>query len=343
MKVKKLWLRLGIIALAIVVTTLLQPWTIAQSNKTEQIIVDGSSTVYPITEKIATAFNTEPDHQLDVTVNFSGTGGGFAKFCAGETDISNASRPITKAEMKACLDAMVAYIELPIAFDALSVVTHKSNDWAKSITLEELKTMWEPAAEGQVTNWSQVRSDWPDKPLKLYGAGTDSGTFDYFTEAVMGEAGASRTDYVASEDDEVLVDGVSQDPNALGYFGLAYYETNQDKLNLVAIDSGNGPVTPSRETVENAQYQPLSRPLFIYVNAKKAQDKPALEDFVKFYLQKASEIVTTVGYIPLPAEGYNLAKIHFERGKVGTVFGGSSVFNLTIGELLRKQAEYIVE
>jgi len=342
LKAKNIPTKLGIVAMALVAATVFQPWTLGQS-KTEQITVDGSSTVYPITEKMAEMFNAEPDHKLDVTVNFSGTGGGFEKFCAGETDISNASRPISRQEMEACYNGGVAYIELPIAFDALTVVVNPANDWVDKITVEELKKIWQPEAEGNIKNWSDVRDSWPQEPLKLFGPGRDSGTFDYFTEAIMGTEGASRNDFVPSEDDDILVEGVVEDPNALGYFGFAYYEANQDKLKAVAIDSGNGPVLPSRETVENAEYQPLARPLFIYINAQAAQNKPALEDFVKFYLQKAPEIVKQVGYIPLPQEGYDLGKIHFERGKVGTVFDGKSEFNLTIGELLRKQAAYLPE
>lgn len=315
-----------------------------QQAEVKPIKIDGSSTVYPITEAVVKAYKANPLKQngsnLEVQANFSGTGGGFRKFCEGATDINGASRPISREEMAVCNRAEVRYIELPIAFDAITVVVNPKNNWVESITVEELKQMWQPAAQGKIVKWNQVRSSWTDKPLNLFGPGKDSGTFDYFTEAIIGKGKGSRTDYVFSEDDDALVNGISQDPNALGYFGFIYYERNQDKLKALAIDNGSGPVLPSRKTVENAQYQPLTRPLFIYVNAKKAQENPALEDFVEFYLEKAPDLVVQVGYIPLPAEGYHLAKIHFQRFKVGTVFGGKSEFNLTIGELLRKQAEF---
>jgi phosphate transport system substrate-binding protein len=242
--------------------------------------------------------------------------------------------------MEACDKNKIRYIELPVAYDALTIAVNPQNNWAKDITVAELKKMWEPAAEGKITKWQQIRSAWSDRPLKLYGAGKDSGTFDYFTEAVVGKARASRQDYTASEDDDELVEGVSKDPNALGYFGFAYYEANQDKLKALAVDSGRGAVLPSRQAVEKAQYEPLSRPLFIYVNARSAQLKPAVRRFVDFYIQRAPTRVSSVGYIPLPAEGYRLTYLHFNRGKVGTVFEGKSQIGLTIGQLLRRQAKY---
>ncbi len=304
------------------------------------IKIDGSSTVYPITKEIAERFQVSKKEPVAIDVEFSGTGGGFDKFCRGETDISNASRPIQLDEMAACNQAEVRYIELPVAFDALTVVVNPQNDWLDSITLEELEKIWSPAAEQKITRWNQIRSSFPDRPLNLYAPGTDSGTFDYFTEAVMGEAGASRTDYTASEDDDILVKEVSQDPNALGYFGLAYYEQRADEMKAVAIDSGNGAILPSRETVEQAQYQPLARPLFIYINAVSAQNNPALRQFIDFYLEQAPETVNEVGYVPLPEEAYHIDKVTFHRGEVGTVFEGESQFNLTIPELLRRQARF---
>ena len=304
------------------------------------IKIDGSSTVYPITKEIAERFQVSKKEPVAIDVEFSGTGGGFDKFCRGETDISNASRPIQLDEMAACNQAEVRYIELPVAFDALTVVVNPQNDWLDSITLEELEKIWSPAAEQKITRWNQIRSSFPDRPLNLYAPGTDSGTFDYFTEAVMGEAGASRTDYTASEDDDILVKEVSQDPNALGYFGLAYYEQRADEMKAVAIDSGNGAILPSRETVEQAQYQPLARPLFIYINAVSAQNNPALRKFIDFYLEQAPETVNEVGYVPLPEEAYHIDKVTFHRGEVGTVFEGESQFNLTIPELLRRQARF---
>jgi phosphate transport system substrate-binding protein len=304
------------------------------------IKIDGSSTVYPITNAIASEYQANQSDQRKVIVDISGTSGGFRKFCEGTTDISNASRPILKEEMALCNRNNVRYMELPIAFDALTLVVNPQNDWAKDITVAELKKIWEPAAEGKITTWNQVRASWPNRPLKLYGPGKDSGTFDYFTEATVGTSKASRKDYTASEDDNVLVQGVSQDPNALGYFGFAYYEANPNKLKALAVDNGKGAVLPSRKGVERNQYQPLARPLFIYVNFQSAQNKPEVQNFVEFYLDKAPKVVSSVGYIPLSDEGYHLANVHFHRGKVGTVFGGKAQLNLTLGELLRKQATF---
>ncbi|MBZ8181958.1 PstS family phosphate ABC transporter substrate-binding protein [Oscillatoria salina] len=331
---KKVCKRLSVAGWSVIAITAISACAQIEPEQQESIKVDGSSTVYPITLAIASEFTSE------VEVNFSGTGGGFEKFCTGETAINNASRPIQTAEMEACDRAGIRYMELPIAFDALTIVVNPENDWLESITIAELAKIWQPEAEGKITNWNQIRTDFPDRPLTLYGPGTDSGTYEYFTEAVVGESGASRSDYVASEDDEVLVQGVSQDPNALGYFGYAYYEANRDNLKAVAVANNNAAILPSPETLKNAEYQPLSRPLFIYVNAAAAQKNPALQEFVEFYLEKAPETVSSVGYVPLPSEGYNLAMIQFEKGKVGTVFEGKSEFNLTIEELLKKQAKF---
>lgn len=338
----KRWaIALGMLALTTSCRAISKPSTQAQQEVDAGLIkVDGSSTVFPITDAIAKEFQKQNADKVQVSVAISGTTAGFEKFCAGETDISNASRPILREEMQACNKGRVRYIELPIAFDALTVVVHPQNDWAKDITVAELKKMWSPAAQGKITRWNQVRSSWPDRPLNLHGAGNKSGTFDYFTEAIVGKARASRNDYAASEDDDVLVRGISLDPNALGYFGLAYYEANLGKVKALAVDRSFGPVLPSRQTVEKAQYQPLSRPLFIYVNARYAQTKPAVKDFVDFYIKKAPTTVSSVGYVPLPAEGYHLDYVHFNRGKVGTVFAGEAQLNLTIGELLRKQAKF---
>ncbi|MEB3826409.1 PstS family phosphate ABC transporter substrate-binding protein [Phormidium sp. CCY1219] len=328
------------VALSLSAAALVSSCAQNESQTRQAIAIDGSSTVYPITNSVTQQFKSENSNAVEVTVEFSGTGGGFEKFCAGQTDINDASRPINPQEMQACKDAGVPYIELPIAFDAITVVVHPENTWAQDITVAELEQMWQPQAQGKIVKWNQIRPSWPDRPLTLYGPGSDSGTFDYFTEAIVGQPEASRDDYTASEDDEILVEDVSDDPNALGYFGYAYYESNADKLKALPVDSGNGPVMPSPETVENAEYQPLARPLFIYVNADAAQKNPALRDFVEFYIDKAPQLVSSVGYIPLPEDGYRLTYMHFHRNKVGTVFEGKSDFNLTIGQLLRKQAKF---
>ena len=331
-----------VFALGITVLTigLLNSCGQVQSPESQSIKIDGSSTVYPITDAMAKEYQNTNPKKASITVEFSGTGGGFKKFCAGETDISNASRPIRSEEMEACKKAGIRYYELPVAFDALTVVVNPKNDWAKDITVQELKKIWEPAAQGKITRWNQIRPNWPNQPITLYGAGKESGTFDYFTEAIVGTPKASRTDYTASEDDTVLVQGVTKDENALGYFGLSYYEKNQSQLKAVGIDRGKGAVLPSRETVEKSQYQPLARPLFIYVSYNSAQSKVELRNFVEFYMKKAPTLVSSVGYIPLPKEGYQLIYQHFYNGKVGTVFGGKAQLDSTIGELLKQQATF---
>jgi len=302
--------------------------------------IDGSSTVFPVTEAVAEEFQKAKKGTVRVTVGISGTGGGFKKFCRGETDISNASRPILKREMEDCQKAGVEYFELPVAYDALSVVVHPKNTWIKSMTVEELKRIWEPAAQGKITRWNQVNPAWPDAPLKLFGAGADSGTFDYFTEAIVGKAKSSRGDYTASEDDNVLVQGVSRDVNALGFFGYAYYAENRDKLRAVPIveKPGKPAVAPSEETVISGTYQPLSRPIFIYVNAK-AIARPEVREFVQYYMTHGAKLAKEVKYVPLPAKAYELAWQHVERGKKGTVFGGVAEVGLTIEELLRREAK----
>ncbi|WP_026736168.1 PstS family phosphate ABC transporter substrate-binding protein [Fischerella sp. PCC 9605] len=347
---KKLALVLGILVLATSCTAQSNTSTqtpqsqkateVSSSQTVATVTVDGSSTVYPITLAIAKEFQADSKNKAHLKVGISGTGGGFEKFCAGKTDINNASRPILTAEMQTCNKNSVRFMEFPVAFDALTIAINPQNNWAKDITIAELKKIWEPGAQNKITRWQQVRASWPNRPIKLYGPGKKSGTFDYFTEAVVGKSGASRTDYTASEDDKVLVDGISKDPNALGYFGFAYYEENQNKLKALAVNSGKGPVLPSRQTVEKAQYQPLSRPLFIYVNARSVQNKPEMKDFVDFYIHKAPTTVSSVGYVPLSEEAYHLDEVHFNRGKVGTVFEGEAPVNLTIGELLRKQTKF---
>jgi phosphate transport system substrate-binding protein len=312
---------------------------VTNSEQVAKVTVDGSSTVYPITQAIAKEFQANSKN-VQIKVSFSGTGGGFEKFCTGKTDINNASRPISKSEMELCNQNGVRYIELPIAFDALSIIVHPQNEWAKDITIDELKKIWEPGAEGKITRWNQVRATWPDRPLNLHGPGKDSGTFDYFTEAVTGKAKASRNDYTASEDDDVLVEGISKDPNALGYFGYAYYEEHKNKLKVLPVDSGKGAILPSRETVEKSKYQPLSRPLFIYVNPWSAPHKSAVYQFVDFYVKQAPKTAVAVGYVPLPNETYHINYVHLNQGKAGTVFGGKAQLDLTISELLRKQKQF---
>lgn len=304
----------------------------------EIVRIDGSSTVFPITEAVAEEFQKSKKGSVNVTVGISGTGGGFKKFCRGEVDVANASRPILKKEMEACKATGVEYIELPIAYDALTVVVNPKNDWAKSITVAELKKMWEPGAQGKITKWNQINPKWPDAPIKLYGPGADSGTFDYFTEAVNGKSKASRGDFTASEDDNVLVQGVSRDKNALGYFGFAYYIENKGKLQAIAIDGGKGAIMPTEKSVEDGTYAPLSRPIFIYVSAK-ALAKPEVRDFVEFYLKNAAPLVREVRYIPLPVNAYQTALSHVQKRKVGTVFNGTAEVGLKIEELLRREAK----
>jgi phosphate transport system substrate-binding protein len=300
------------------------------------IKVDGSSTVFPITEAAAEEFQKAERGKVKVTVGISGTGGGFKKFCRGETDISDASRPIKKGEMEACKAAGIQYIEIPVAYDALTVVINPKNDWAAKMTVAELKMIWEPEAQGKITKWNQVNPQWPDAPIKLYGPGADSGTFDYFTEAVNHKEKASRGDFTASEDDNVLVQGVSQDKNALGYFGYAYYAENTGKLKAVAVDGGKGAILPSAQTVENGTYAPLARPIFIYVNAKAA-DKPEVKKFVEFYLKNAPTLVKEVKYVPLPQSAYNTSMQHFAKKKLGTVFAGEGAVGIKIEDLLKRE------
>lgn len=299
--------------------------------------IDGSSTVFPITEGVAEEFQAAERGAVRVTVGISGTGGGFKKFCRAETDIQDASRPILTEEMETCRKNGVQYYELPVAFDAITLVTSRQNTWASSVTIAELKKMWEPSAQNKVTRWNQVRTSWPDVPLKLFGAGSDSGTFDYFTEAVVGKAKASRGDYTASEDDNTLVQGISSDKNALGYLPFAYVEPNQQRLKIVAIDAGKGPVSPSRQTVESGAYAPLARPIFIYVNARSAQ-RPDVKQFVEFYLKNAAALAVQAKYVPLPPPAYAMALQHFEAGKIGTVFQGASAIGLRIEDLLQREA-----
>ena len=306
----------------------------------QQIVkVDGSSTVFPITEAVAEEFQKAKKNAVKVTVGISGTGGGFKKFCRGETDISDASRPILEKEMADCKAAGIEYYELPVAFDAITVVINPKNSFIKQLSVAELKKIWEPAAQGKVTRWNQVNAAWPDQPMKLFGPGADSGTFDYFTEAVVGKAKSSRGDFTASEDDNVLVQGVARDVNALGYFGFSYYVENKDKLKAVPVVNDKGQaVTPSFDAVVKGTYQPLSRPIFIYVNAKSL-GKPEVKEFVQFYMEQGAKLSQEVKYVPLPAHAYKTAWDHVMKNKKGTVFGGVAEVGITIEELLRREAK----
>ena len=326
----------GKLTLALIAAGLFTPGLNAQAAG--MIKVDGSSTVFPITEAVAEEFQAETRGAVRVTVGISGTGGGFKKFCRGETDVADASRPILAKEMEACRAEGIDYYELPVAFDALTVIINPKNDWVKSITVADLKKIWAPEAQGKVMTWKQVRAEWPDEPLKLYGPGADSGTFDYFTEAVNGKSKSSRGDYTASEDDNVLVQGVASDKSALGYFGFAYYEENQGKLKAVAVDGGQGPVLPSDAAVKDGTYQPMSRPIMIYVSAKAAQ-RPEVKQFVEFYLNNAAALVKDVKYVPLPDEAYKMILNNFNKGKVGTVFGGEARVGVKIEDLIKSEAK----
>lgn len=282
----------GVVALGAVT-----PGVLAQDSR---IQIDGSSTVFPISEAMAEEFMAE-NPGMQVVVGVSGTGGGFKKFCAGELDITGASRPIKQEEIDACAAAGIEYVEVPVASDALTVVVSQDNTWVDDMTTEQLKMLWEPAAEGAITSWNQIDPSWPDQPITLYGPGTDSGTFDYFTDTIVGEEGASRTDYTASEDDNVLVLGVARDANALGYFGFAYYIENQDTLKAVSI---NG-IEPNAEHVEDGTYSPLSRPIYLYVKKDSLENRTEVQEFMEFTLENAPSIIPEVGYVPFSEQRYS--------------------------------------
>lgn len=306
----------------------------AGSDLAGEVKVDGSSTVFPISEAMAEEF-MKVNPNVKVTVGVSGTGGGFKKFCAGETDISNASRPIKQEEIDLCQQNGIEYVELPISYDGLSVVVNPQNTFVQCLTVDELKKMWEPAAEGKITNWNQIRPDFPDQKLGLYGAGTDSGTYDYFMDAIVGEE-ESRGDYTASEDDNTIVQGVSADPGAIGFFGFAYFEENADKLKLVEIDSGDGCVLPTAETIQDGSYAPLSRPEFIYIK-KTSLDNPAAKAFASFQTDAANkELISEVGYVPFPDQIYTAVQERLEAGKTGSVFGGKPAIGVKLDEVLGK-------
>jgi len=307
------------------------------SSRAEQVVkIDGSSTVYPITEAVAEEFQKASGTK--VTVGISGTGGGFKKFTRGETDVQNASRPIKEEEVKAAKEGKIEYLELPIAYDALTVVVNSKNDWVDSIKISDLKKIWEPEAQGKITKWNQVRPEWPDKEIKLYGAGSDSGTFDYFTEAVNGKSKASRGNYTASEDDNVLVQGVEGDRYALGYMGYSYFAAHQKRLKALGIEwdaKGKPAVKPSEEAVLVGTYNPLARPLFIYVNVKSLE-KPEVKSFVEFYIKNVDRLAKEVKYIPLPGDAYGKVKGRFEKLEKGTAFLHQSDLAVPISEILSR-------
>lgn len=307
------------------------------------IKIDGSSTVYPSTEAVAEEFQQEKKGSIKVTVGISGTGGGFKKFCRGETDISGASRPILAEEMAEAKKHSVEFIELPVCFDALTVAVHPQNDWCTSLTVAELKKMWEPAAQGKLTHWNQIRPEWPKEKFTLYGAGSDSGTFDYFTEAIVGKAKSSRGDYVASEDDNVLVQGIEGNKYAIGYIPYAYYAPHAAKLKAVGLQWDKNvvkePVLPTSETVVKGIYNPLSRPLFIYVNRKSAE-RPEVKEFVEFYLTNAEKLVAEVKYVPLPAKAYEMGLERFRKLETGSGFGGVQEVGLPIDEIFKRKPKH---
>jgi phosphate transport system substrate-binding protein len=326
------------ISMAAAATLALAGAPLAAQADAQVIKVDGSSTVFPITEAVAEEFQIKKRGKVRVTVGISGTGGGFKKFCRGETDVQDASRPILATEMEACRAAGIKYYELPVAYDALTVAVNPQNSWVTQLTVAELKKMWEPAAQGKVLRWNQVNPKWPNEPLVLFGPGADSGTFDYFTEAINGKSKSSRGDFTGSEDDNVLVQGIASNKNALGYFGFAYYAPNAGRMKAVPIVGASGkPVLPSLENVSNGTYEPLSRPLFIYVSEKGAQ-RPEVREFIEFYL-KSPELVQEVGYLPLPGRAYEIAADHFQKGKLGTGFGGVPEVGLKVEELLAREAK----
>ncbi|MGB2925808.1 MAG: PstS family phosphate ABC transporter substrate-binding protein [Limnothrix sp.] len=302
------------------------------------VAIDGSSTVFPITEAMAEEFQ-KANSDVRITVGVSGTGGGFKKFCAGETDIADASRPIKEEEIALCEEGGIEYIEIPVAYDAISVVANPENDWAMCLTTEELSMIWSPDAEGTVDNWSQVRDGFPDEPLTLYGPGTDSGTFDYFTDAINGDEGLSRGDYTASEDDNVIVQGVVNEKGALGYFGLAYFEENADRLRAIEVDDGDaengeGCVTPSVATVDDTTYQPLARPIFIYASVASLE-RPEVAEFINFYMDEENgELVSEVGYVPMSSEIYGKAQTRIAEKTTGSAFGGGSTVGVKLIDVL---------
>jgi phosphate transport system substrate-binding protein len=305
------------------------------------VTLDGSSTVFPISEAVAEEFQ-KAHTNTNVTVGISGTGGGFQKFCRGEIDIADASRPISATEVAACEKTGIQFIELPVAYDGIAIAVNPKNTWADKITVAELKTLWAPDAQGKVARWSQVRKGWPDREVHLFGAGVDSGTYDYFTEAINGKAKASRGDFTSSEDDNVLVQGISNDELALGFLPFAYFEENSAKLKLVPVDDGKadngaGAILPSPDTIRTGTYQPLSRPVFIYVSTKAAE-RPEVQRFVEFYMKNADTLVREVNYVGLGGAAYTMVGDRFAKRTTGSVFSGVNTVGVTIDQLLAKEA-----
>lgn len=303
----------------------------------QTVRIDGSSTVYPITEGVAEDFQKAT--KIRVTVGVSGTGGGFKKFCRGEIDIANASRPITLKEIEDCTKQGVKFYEMPVAFDAMTVVIHPKNNFISQLTIEQLRKMWEPSAQGKITRWNQIDPKWPDQRISLFGPGADSGTFEYFTEAVNGKSKASRGDFTASEDDNILVKGVSTHPFGLGYFGYAYYEENKTKVKAVPIVNKDGvAVYPSEKSVMDGTYNPLARPIFIYVKESSLKE-PHVRRFVEFYMKNASRITKEIKFVPLPEKVYVANLKHIENNRVGSVFGGHNKVGMTIEELVNAEVK----
>ena len=296
--------------------------------------IDGSSTVFPITEAMVEDWGDSIGGSARVVIGISGTGGGFKKFCGGETDINDASRPIKASEVLKCAEGGIEFIELPVALDGLTLGVNPDNDFVSCLTIGELRTMWAPEAEGVIDRWNQVRADWPDEKLRLYGPGVDSGTFDYFTETINGEAQSSRGDFTSSERDNVLVRGIAGDRGSLGYFGYSYFVENRDILKMVAVDSGNGCIKPTDETINDGTYSPLSRPLFIYVS-KKAWKEPDVKDFVSYFVSyDRADLLRDLGFVPFPERVHDLVLDRFQRGLSGTIFGGENPQHGTVGEIL---------
>jgi phosphate transport system substrate-binding protein len=324
--------------LGVVASTFAATPAVAQ-NKIIQI--DGSSTVYPMTEAVAEEFQKKNQGAIKVTVGISGTGGGFKKFVRGEIDIQDASRPILKEEMAAAKQNGIEYLEIPVVFDALTIAVNPQNTWVDHLTIDELKKMWEPSAQGKITHWNQIRAEWPAEKIVLFGAGSDSGTFDYFTEAVVGKAKSSRGDYTGSEDDNVLVKGIEGNKGALGYIPFAYYAPHKDKMKAVPIvwekNRVKEPVAPSLENVLKGNYNPLSRPLFIYVSKKSVETKPEVRAFVEFYLENAEVLAKQVKYLPLPEKAYEQGLDRLKKMQTGTGFGGVPEVGLPVEEIMKRE------